>query len=79
MHETGFFAGFRTRDGDTVGMPFEIEDAESLSFIHASRLDGAGEPIARGYVKLKGPDFSDVVYDFIMWPEAVPFYPAKPS
>ena len=48
-------------------------------FVHASRLDDAGMPIARGFVKSEDFSWGHWLDTYLMWPEAVPFHPATPE
>ena len=80
--DSGKFEGLQTRDAGTVAMPAapvhaESGDAPEQYFIHATRLDGAGSPVARAYLRFA--DSVDTYNDnFIVWPEAVPFHRATP-
>ena len=85
--DSGAFEGFQTRDAGTVAMPAAPVDTERGDapydtdyqyFIHATRLDGAGLPVARGFVVTE-QDHQTCTDNLIVWPEAVPFHRATPA
>ena len=81
--DSGAFEGLQTRDAGTVAMPAapvhaERGDAPEQYFIHATRLDGAGSPVARGFLMTE-QDYQTCTDSVIVWPEAVPFHRATPA
>ena len=85
--DSGVFEGLQTRDAGTVAMPAAPVDTErgdapydtdDQYFIHATRLDGAGLPVARGFLVTE-QDYQTCTDNLIMWPEAVPFHRATPA
>ena len=80
--DSGAVEGLQTRDAGTVAMPATPihaergDDAPYDYFIHATRLDEAASPVARGYLA-SDTFLAEMSFDnFLVWPEAVPFHRA---
>ena len=69
-----------SREVSELGAEFHAErgDAPEQYFIHATRLDGAGSPVARGFLMTE-QDYQTCTDSVIVWPEAVPFHRATPA